>query len=521
VKTKRLAAVAGILCLAVVCAGVAFADVSNTLVIEGQGYFEPIGGPELTANNANRDFEIFRGDTDFTPAQMHARIRATSEMDGDITSRITRECRRGDVLVVCPIRWQEWEMGNYTVTYQVQDTAGRQAIPITMSIVIWQFINIANGTSHGLALGSNGSVWTWGWNGSGQRGIASSVASAATFRAPTLIPQRRFNDLPVIDIAAAHHTSCVLNSAGIAHCWGSNSAGQLGDGGIFDSTMPWIVRMPSGVTFRQISGSKGDGARGAFGALGSNGDVYTWGFGGGFTLGTGSTSNQSRPTRITETGNIVYVSQGPSGGAAITDGGDVMVWGTNAHGQLARGNTTASNATTSRPSIVSGLPGNIRQVSYGGDGAFGFVMALTERGEVWGWGRARGVNGGAGNQTTPVRVGSISGVRFINAGADFTHMVVGNDVYGIGRANFGELFGGNTTTRTTPWLSSMADIAGNVGMTAGGFDNAYVLSVDGTTLWGIGVADATRQQFGSTIHQATSTAAARPWTITAPHVERQ
>jgi len=513
-----------IVCVAVVSAGISFARVSNTLLVTGHGQFDPFGPPVLISSSPNRNLEIFRGDSAFTPAQLTARMSALSELDGDLTAAITRECTRGETVVACPSSWRDWEMGTYTITYRVSDSMGREAEPIVIEIDIWQFIQIANGRRHGVALGSNGSVWTWGWNNNGQRGIGSSSSSAAGFRAPTRLPQSAFGNLPAMDIATGIDSSCALNVAGAAFCWGDNANGQIGDGtSPTDRLSPVPVLMPAGITFRQISGSDGGGTvAGAFGALGSDGNAYTWGNGNTFALGTGSTANQNRPTRITDTGNLVYVSQGRRGGVALTDDGRVMVWGANTHGNLALGNTTAANAATSRPTIVNGLPDNITQVSYGGHGVYGFVVVLTESGEVWAWGRAAGIRGTFTNQTTPIRLPNApSNVRFIKAGADFTHMVVGNDVWGVGWNNFGETFSGNTSTQTTPFRSPLANIAGNVSMTAGGYDNAFILSVDGTTVWGVGFSDGPSQSFGSTVIQATSTGTAIPWTITSPRVEWQ
>jgi alpha-tubulin suppressor-like RCC1 family protein len=293
----------------------------------------------------------------------------------------------------------------------------------------------------------------------------------------------------------------------------------LGNGGTADKSSPTAVTMPSGIGFTQLSGSHGTEVAATFGALGSDGNVYVWGNGGAYRLGTGSTSNSTTPAKITSSGDFVQAYQGNMGGAAINSAGQVYVWGANNHGQLALGNTTAATATTSTPHLVSSLS-DVTQVSYGGYAAYGFILALKSDGNVWVWGWLYGPNGSyADNQTTPAQVAGISGVRFINAGADFQHYVVGNDVYAAGYADNGELFGGGTTRQNTPTLSTMANIAGNVGITAGGYNNAYILSIDGTMLWGVGFCDTTGQEFGSSVRQTTSTSTAIPWTITTPFKE--
>ncbi|MCL2094920.1 hypothetical protein FWH13_02265 [Candidatus Saccharibacteria bacterium] len=497
---------------------VGFARYSTMLTLSGGVDFDPRGAPTLHMEGESRNFSIFRGDEEFTPDSLAARVSAVSEAEGDITAAIRRECARGEMTIACPVSWREWGLGSYTITYRVEDSAGRPAQPIVVRVDIWKFINIRNGSRHVAALDSNGAVWTFGWNSEGQRGIGSSVSSAADFAAPTQIPQSAFGDLPVVDVSSAHHTSCAINVAGRAYCWGHNATGAVGDGTNTGRTAPVPVVMPEGVTFRQLSGSQGTAGNGLMGALGSDGNVYTWGQGAGLALGTGATANRNVPTRITETGDIVYAWQGNRGGAAVTESGEVYVWGANGDGQLAMGNTTAANATTSRPRLVNGLPA-ISRVAYGGYGTNGFVVALAVDGTVWGWGRAWGLRGVAGSQTTPVRIEGVSDVRQINAGADFTHMVVGDELYSVGYNNYGELLLGDTSTRREPTLSGLENIAGNVGMVTGGYDNAYALSRDGTMVFGVGFSNAVGQSFGSTEVWTTTTNRAVGWTIRAPMVE--
>ena len=506
----------------VVAQSVAWAALSENIYMEGTARVRPLPLIKIDTptHPENYNFSIFRGETDFTPNDMQARLIATDPEDGDITSSIyIEECKKGGQVVTCPTAWLDWEYGDYTITYRATNSQGLLSLPLIINIEIWQFINIQNGTFHGIALTSHGQAWSWGWNSDGQRGIGAPYSNMQNHRAPTLIPQSDFGGLPVTDVAAAHHTSCAINIAGAAYCWGLGSSGERGDGTTIGIALsPVAVIMPQGITFQQISGPKGTNTSGSFGALGSDGNVYTWGSGAGRGLGTGNSYSHTTPVRITNTGDIVYVWQGNHGGAAVTDTGQVYVWGRNNRGQLGRGDT-AENDANSLPGLVPGLSG-VSRVSYGGYGGNGgHVLALKTNGEVWGWGWAYGVNGQNNNQTTPLQVANISNARFVNAGADFSHFVVGNDVYGIGYSDAGEIFGGNNTSKATPTISPMENIAGNVGTTTGGYNNAYIMDKNGVTLWGVGYSDAAGQQFGSTEVQNSSVSVAIPWTFTAAVVE--
>jgi len=214
------------------------------------------------------------------------------------------------------------------------------------------------------------------------------------------------------------------------------------------------------------------------------------------------------------------------GGVAINSAGQAYVWGDNNYGQLAIGTSGAvnasggANATNSKPHLVSGLS-NIKQVSYGGYGTLGFVVALTSSGQVYGWGYNEYSRLGFGsnsplNVTTPTPSPLVSNVDRISTGVDFTQFITGNNIQTVGYQDYGEGFAGITTANNqSPVQSVFPNIAGNVGMAAGGYSNSWILSPNGKMVWGIGYSNATDREFGNNTSAgaAASTAAAVAWTF--------
>ncbi len=75
---------------------------------------------------------------------------------------------------------------------------------------------------HALALKSDGTVWSWGGNGSGQLGNGTLVARWT--------PQAVQGLTDVVSVAAGNAHSAAVKSDGTVMAWGANGLGQLGDG---------------------------------------------------------------------------------------------------------------------------------------------------------------------------------------------------------------------------------------------------------------------------------------------------
>jgi alpha-tubulin suppressor-like RCC1 family protein len=100
---------------------------------------------------------------------------------------------------------------------------------------------IAQGTSHSLALTTDGKVWAWGSNVSGQLGNGSNADSNPP------VPVTNLNGVVSIATSGAH--SLALTSEGRVWAWGGESLGELGDGILTGSrNVPIAVNNLSRVT---------------------------------------------------------------------------------------------------------------------------------------------------------------------------------------------------------------------------------------------------------------------------------
>jgi alpha-tubulin suppressor-like RCC1 family protein len=97
-------------------------------------------------------------------------------------------------------------------------------------------IAVSGGDRFTAALLSDGTVWTWGWNGFGQLGDGTYTDRSSPVKVKNL------ND--VIIMAARDYHVLVVKSNGTVWAWGSGGNGELGNGVLADSPVPVQVIFP-------------------------------------------------------------------------------------------------------------------------------------------------------------------------------------------------------------------------------------------------------------------------------------
>ena len=84
------------------------------------------------------------------------------------------------------------------------------------------WVAVAAGYAHGIALKKDGSLWAWGWNSSGQLGDGTTTDRA------TPVPVGA--DKNWVAVCCGNFHSTAMRSDGSVWAWGGNNYGQLGDG---------------------------------------------------------------------------------------------------------------------------------------------------------------------------------------------------------------------------------------------------------------------------------------------------
>ncbi len=376
--------------------------------------------------------------------------------------------------------------------------------------VVGDIVAIEGGGSHTIELKSDGTVWVWGSNKYGQLGDGTTIDSPAPIQVSGLteviaIAGGGFNSYSPLSEESAH--TIALKSDGTVWTWGDNSTGQLGDGTTTDSTTPIQVNALTNV-IAISAGSvhsvalKNDGTvwtwgnnkRGQLGVTTteecefelfnrtcSTTPVQVPDFtdviaiaGGGFhtvalksdgTVWSTTSVWNTTPVELIKLTDVIAIAAGGDHTLALKTDGTVWAWGGNSVGQLGDGTTADDTTANSLPVQVSGLADVIAIAAGGNNSHVGHSLALKNDGTVWAWG-ANG-NGQLGGTTTEicgiypgkelfystpcsptaVQISDLTDVTAVSAGWLYS-IVLKNDgtVWAWGSNIYGQL--GVTTTET-------------------------------------------------------------------------
>jgi alpha-tubulin suppressor-like RCC1 family protein len=180
----------------------------------------------------------------------------------------------------------------------------------------------------------------------------------------------------VAEVGSSNSTEYALLTNGSLYAWGVGISGELGDGGTQNSlNTPVQVHFPRGVKIAWIPTDAMPFDTGL--AVDTTGRVWGWGENGGGELCLGNTTDYLTPVRLPF--SLVTAVAGASNHATYDSDGTVFSCGENFDGTLGDG----SDANTTRPARVSGLPGYAVTTLVA---SFANSGALLADGQYYDWG---------------------------------------------------------------------------------------------------------------------------------------
>jgi len=214
----------------------------------------------------------------------------------------------GDLLVWGEVLWEQFEYG-FGYIYE----------PIKVMDNAKSVYTTGNNT---MAIRADGSLYAWGWHGSGQLG-GRQCGDLDFKAAPTKI----------MDDVISVTTGMAIRSDNSLWAWGANSLANLEVDAI-DTSLEWDearYHPPIKIMEDVLSVSAGWSH---WMALRQDGSLYTWGGNVFGELGNNDESNGwiRRPTKVMD--DVVFISAGMHHSAAIKNDGSLWMWGMNWYGQI-------------------------------------------------------------------------------------------------------------------------------------------------------------------------------------------
>lgn len=328
------------------------------------------------------------------------------------------------------------------------------------------WFSVSAGYVHTAAVRTDGTLWTWGLNTSGELGLGYNSTMEE-------IPMQVGTGQNWATVSAGSEDHTVgLKIDGTMWAWGSNNAGQLGTGNYTSTNVPVQIGTDSwravscGESFTvaiksdntlwsfgsDFNGKLGNGAAGGQNApmqIGtdnnwqsvsagihhviatkSDGTLWVWGANGSGQLGTGNYLESQIPVQIGNGSFWTSISAGEAFSAAIKLDRTLWTWGNNTYGQMGDGTNVSKNV----PTLVASADNNWSYVEAGDKHA----VALKWDGSIWTWGqnlRGQLANGTHQNSNAPGQIGTGETYGVIAAGGFHTMAIQTNNALSGGGQN--------------------------------------------------------------------------------------
>lgn len=316
-----------------------------------------------------------------------------------------------------------WQWGDTTTYRGAEGSETNLFAPVPEKVpVLTEIVQVAGGQVHSLALGSDGSVWTWGGNHDGQLGDGTKTSRT--------VPQRLVGLTDIVSIDADWTRSYAVKKDRTVWGWGGFYY-RDSDGSVDNPDTPVQLRGLDNIVsvsagYGSFMALKSDGTvwylsdkiaqvagvtdivQIAVGSqytygLKKDGTVWFWGSNGDTLSRVNgvSTADASGPQSLQGVGNVVSIQASAGGPLLLKKDGTVWACGDNPAGQLGIGSYKPSDVLVQ----VVGLKQINRIAAHG----IGYrSMAIRADGTLWSWGKGYTGDGTKWDRLTPISVPSFN-----------------------------------------------------------------------------------------------------------------
>ena len=228
-----------------------------------------------------------------------------------------------------------WSWGNGANGRLGTNNVTASCSPVSIAGGFNDWCDISAKGYHTVAIKDNGTIWSWGENVGGKLGDGTTVNKSS----PVSVVGG-FADWQ--KISASIVSTGGIRSNGTIWTWGCNNSGQLGNGTTVNRCSP--VSLVGGFAdWSQISMGVSHSM-----AIRSNGTLWSWGAGVNGRLGDGTVANKSSPVSVIGGfTDWCEMNAGSNSSSAIRTNGTMWTWGLNFCGILGDGTTVAKSSPIS------------------------------------------------------------------------------------------------------------------------------------------------------------------------------
>jgi alpha-tubulin suppressor-like RCC1 family protein len=282
------------------------------------------------------------------------------------------------------------------------------------------WLTVDSGYYHTVAIRTNGTIWSWGKNDTGQLGLGDTNMR--------MIPTKvgAFSDWFSCASGNYHNISLKSNPAGggTIWVWGNNDYGQLGldEGGGRNtptqdgSASDWLPQDVSATNLSFVSA----GANHTI-AIKTNGTLWAWGWNHYGQLGDETNTNRTTPRQVGTNSDWIQVDSYSYHTLGVKTNRTIWAWGWNYYGQLGLGYTILNGGVPTPTQIGSDLDWSVLTA-----GAV-HSSGLKIDGTIWAWGKNDCGQLGLGYTTisttgitAPTQVGMDTDWLAVNSGNEYT-----------------------------------------------------------------------------------------------------
>jgi alpha-tubulin suppressor-like RCC1 family protein len=204
-----------------------------------------------------------------------------------------------------------WCWGLNTSGQTGSAASGAQFVPFNVAPgKAW--LAVAAGYAHSCGIQADGTLWCWGDNSAGELGIGAVSASATIHQVGSSTQWR--------EVSAGVNSTCGIQSDGTLWCWGDSSHGQAGQQTAAVSS-PSTIPAATSKSWTSVVCGHGFNC-----GIQSDQTLWCWGEADGGQLGAGSAADSSAPISV-GTAKYAAVSAGDRDACAVRLDGTLWCWG--------------------------------------------------------------------------------------------------------------------------------------------------------------------------------------------------